>query len=58
MRIFASIATEAEAIALATKRVEDNWESFFERYCKDKAEAIAAIVKDYKIGQTPIIKII
>lgn len=58
MRVFATISSQAEATARATKRVEDSWDSFFSQHFQSKAEAIEAIVKDYKIGETPIIKTI
>ena len=52
------ISSQAEAIARATSRVEDSWDSFFSQHFQSKVEAIEAIVKDCKIGETPIIKTI
>lgn len=58
MRVFGTISSQAEAIACATKRVEASWESFFSQHYQSKPEAIAATAKDYKIGETPVIKTI
>ena len=58
MRVFVTISSESEAIGRATKRVESSWESFFSHHFQSKEKAISAIVKDYKIGETVVIKTI